>query len=92
MTELGSATSGVTPRRLQISRSGFAPSAAITAAFPEPVPLRARDRAPSGLLFNVVMNFSVAAIERGAAMQSWAGTTEMYQYRLLDHDQTEMLV
>lgn len=89
---LGSAVSCVTAQRLAVSTDAFAVGAAHTIAFPAPVSLRSPAGGPSGLLFDVAHVFTNLEAERVRLRRNWRVTTQMYEYRLLDHELRELLV
>jgi hypothetical protein len=78
----------VTPQRLAVSSYAFSPNEPNTAAFLEPVSLRGQAGGPSGLFLDVAHMFMI--VEAGP--QQWRVTTRMYEYSLLDYDQTDLLV
>jgi hypothetical protein len=58
----------------------------------EPISLRQLGGGPSGLFLDLVHVFSVVEIDRPRIPRQWRTTTLMYEYRLLDRDQRELLV
>jgi hypothetical protein len=78
----------VTPQRLNVSTYADAPNEPTTAAFPEPVSLRAVAGGPCGLFLDVAHVFMIVDAYAG----QWRVTTRMYEYRLIDHDHTDLLV
>jgi len=64
----------------------------VTARFPEPVSLRSSGGGSSGLFLDIVAIITVVPAQIGTVPTLWSAHTAMYQYRLLDRDQTELLV
>jgi hypothetical protein len=89
---LGSVTSCVTTRRLEFSPRPFAAEEPISGRFLEPVSLRSPDGGPSGLFLAVSTLFVSVPMEEVELPRRWLARTQMYEYRLLDHDYTELLV
>ena len=92
LAALGSATSCLTRQRLELTSYDYRPDVLIAAAFPTPVSLRSPSGGPSGLLLDVARGFAIGEVDRMRFRPRWRAMTEMYEYRLLDHDQTELLV
>lgn len=82
----------MTRQRLEVSRYAHSPYESNTAAFPEPVSLRSPAGGPSGLFLDVVHMFAIIEADRSRFQRQWRATTRRYEYRLLDHDHTELLV
>jgi hypothetical protein len=57
-----------------------------------PASLRSPSGGPSGLFFDVSILFAVVEAGSAESRRAWQATTEMYEYRLLDFDQRELLV
>jgi len=89
---LGIVTSCVTPQRLNVSSHAYTPNEPNTAAFIEPVSLRGKPGGPSGLFLDVAHMFMITDTDPSGNKRQWRVTTRMYQYSLLDHDQTDLLV
>jgi hypothetical protein len=79
----------VTFQHLVASTSYLVPGESHALTFTDPpVSLRAREGGPTGLLFDAEHRFEIVETET----KLWRVTTRMYQYRLLDHDERELLV
>lgn len=91
---LVSVTSCVTTQRLTTLTSYYTRGENQTVRFPgPPVSLRAPSGGPRGLLFDVSHVFAIDEVpELVPFRRRWRVTTRMYQYRLLDHDERELLV
>jgi hypothetical protein len=91
---LVSVTSCVTTQRLTTLTTYYIPNENLTIRFPgPPVALRAPSGGPRGLLFDVSHVIVVdEAPELVPIRRRWRVATRMYQYRLLDHDERELLV
>lgn len=89
---LATAASCVTAQHLAVSTNASAAGENHTISFPDPVSLRAPAGGPSGLLLDVAHVFTIVEAERGRLRRRWQATTRMYEHRLLDHDQEELLV
>ena len=63
-----------------------------TATFPEPVALPAQGGGAAGLKLSVTHVFAIVAAEPERSRERWRVTTRMYEYSLLDRDETELLV
>jgi hypothetical protein len=85
---LGLVTGCVTARRLNVSTYAYVPDEPTTVAFPEPVTLRAEAGGPSGLFLDVAQVFMIVPANAG----QWRVLTRMYEYSLIDHDHTDLLV
>jgi hypothetical protein len=90
---LASAASCVATRRLASLTSDFAPNQSYTVRFPDPpAPLRAATGGPSGLLLDAQHRFVIVEAPIRRAGRQWCASTRMYEYRLLDRDERELLV
>jgi hypothetical protein len=91
---LASATSCVAPQRLATVSTYFTPEQEHIIRFPSPpVALRASSGGPRGLLIDVSHVFGIEeSPEQGPFRRRWRVTTRMYQYRLFDRDDRELLV
>jgi hypothetical protein len=89
-----SVTSCVTPQRLTMLTTYYTPAEDHTVRFPDPpVSLRASSGGPRGLLFDLSHVFAIdEAPESVPFRRRWRVTTRMYQYRLLDRAERELLV
>jgi hypothetical protein len=85
---LAQVTSCVTNQRPDLSARVFSVDELHTIAFADPAPLQSTRGGQSSLLFDVVHVFALVKVDPG----QWRVSTRMYQYSLLDHDQTELLV
>ena len=90
---LSSVTSCVTSQRLSTLTTYYTPNVNQTIRFRDPpVALRAPSGGPRGLLFDVSHVFVVDEVpELVPFRRRWRVTTRMYQYRLLDHGERELL-
>lgn len=82
----------MTPQRLAVSRHAYTPNEPNTAVFPKPVSLQGQTGGPSGLFLDVAHMFMITEVTPTGTKRQWRVTTRMYEYRLLDRDQTELLV
>ena len=83
----------MTSQHLIASTSYFVPGERHALAFADPpVSLRALGGGPTGLLFDAEHQFEIIEIESRLWRSLWRVSTRMYQYRLLDHDERELLV
>lgn len=89
-----SVTSCVTTQRLTTLSTYYTPDQNQTILFPDPpVALRAASGGPRGLLFDVLHVFAIDEVpELVPFRRRWRVTTRMYQYRLLDQRERELLV
>ena len=89
-----SVTSCVTTQRLTTLSTYYTPDEHQTILFPDPpVALRAPAGGPRGLLFDVLHVFAIDEVpELIPVRRRWRVTTRMYQYRLLDRPERELLV
>jgi hypothetical protein len=92
LEELNAVVSCVTTRRLVIFAPPRAGDEPVTASFLDPASLRSPGGGPSGLFLDVSTNFAIVPVELGSRPRRWDVRTAMYEYRLLDHVQTELLV
>jgi hypothetical protein len=89
---LGSAIGCVTNQRLSVSASRIAPHEVYAIRLADrPNALRSPEGGPSGLRLDLEQHF-VVDVHSEAARPVWRATTRMYQYRLLDHFDRELLV
>ena len=91
---LVSVTSCVTTQRLTTLTTYYTPAENQTILFPDPpVALRAPSGGPRGLLLDLSHVFAIdEAPESVPFRRRWRVTTRMYQYRLLDQRERELLV
>ena len=91
---LSSVASCVTHQRLATLTSYFTPGIATAIRFPNsPVSLRSPQGGPRGLQLDVINIFAVdAEPEVFRSQRRWSASERMYQYRLLDHAERELLV
>jgi hypothetical protein len=89
---LGSATSCVTSRQFVLLAPASVRDGSFAARFLDPGSLRSPDGGPSGLLLDASILFTVAQPDLPAVRRLWEPRMDMYRYRLLDRDQTELLV
>jgi hypothetical protein len=91
---LASITSCVTTQRLTTLTTYYVPGEHQTIRFPGgPIPLRSASGGPRGLLCDVSHVFVIEEHpEHVHFRRRWRVTTRMYQYRLLDRDERELLV
>lgn len=83
----------MTSQHLIASTSYFVPGERHALAFADPpVSLPALGGGPTGLLFDADHQFEIVEIESRLWRNLWRVSTRMYQYRLLDHDERELLV
>lgn len=54
--------------------------------------MRRQDGGRSGLILDLSHRFAVVEVGQDRIPRQWRTTTLMYEYRLLDHDQRELLV
>lgn len=92
LAALGSAASCITRQQFELTSYHYRPDILLTAAFPAPVSLRSPSGGPSGLLFEAARGFSIVEVDRARFRPRWHAITRMYEYRVLSHDQTELLV
>jgi hypothetical protein len=84
---LGSVASCVTVQRLGATKTLPDPELPRPVAFAVPVSLRAPHGGPSGLFLDLSLLFVTIPIGR-----RWQVAQRMYEYRLLDHQHSELLV
>ncbi|MGH2616768.1 MAG: hypothetical protein ACRDJC_16155 [Thermomicrobiales bacterium] len=90
---LASTASCVTTQRLTVPTNHFVPNERYDIAFRDPpVSLRAPVGGPSGLFLDVRHRFAIVDVAAERQRPLWRATTRMYEYRLLDHHQRELLV
>jgi len=91
---LVSVTSCVTTQRLTTLTTYYTPAEDQTILFPDPpVALRAPSGGPRGLLFDVSHVFAIDEVPALVRLRRrWRVTTRMYQYRLLDQRERQLLV
>jgi hypothetical protein len=91
---LASVTRCVTTQRLTTLTTYYSPGEPQTIRFPDPpVALRAASGGPRGLLFDLSHVFVIEELpDRVRFRRRWRATTRMYQYRLLDREERELLV
>jgi hypothetical protein len=90
---LGSVTSCVTTERLFVPTSHFVPNGCYEIASPyPPASLRASSGGPSGLHLGARYRFAIGEEPFEERRPRWRATTVMYEYRLLDRDERELLV
>ena len=84
----------MTPQRLATGSTYYTPDQDQIIRFPSPpVALRAASGGPRGLLFDVSHVFGIEEVpEQGPFRRRWRVTTRMYQYRLFDRNERELLV
>jgi hypothetical protein len=82
----------VTERRLVVFSPPSASTGPVTARFLDPASLRSPAGGPSGLLVDIAIVFVIVPAEPVSRSRRWDVRTAMYEYRLLDHDHTELLV
>lgn len=82
----------MTVQRLEFSPPLLPTDEAISARFLAPVSLRSSAGGPSGLFLDVSTIFTVVPAVHEDRLRRLMTRTEMYEYRLLDHDHTELLV
>jgi hypothetical protein len=63
-----------------------------TIAFPDPVSLQAQSGGPAGLFLSVAHVFAIVEAVPARTRRQWRVTSRMYEYSLLDLDETELLV
>jgi hypothetical protein len=90
---LGRVTGCVTTQRLVAPTSYVLPNQRYRIDFPvPPVALRAPSGGPRGLLFDVEIDVVIVEARADQGHLRWRVATQMYQYRLLDSDERELLV
>lgn len=82
----------MTPRRLVVFSPPGVRNGPVTARYLDPVSLRSSAGGPSGLLVDIAIVFVILPVESAPRPRRWDVRTELYEYRLLDHDHTELLV
>jgi hypothetical protein len=89
---LGSAIGCVTNQRLTVSAGHIAPHEVYAIRLADrPNALRSPEGGPSGLRLDLEQHF-IVDVHGEATRPVWHATTRMYQYRLLDHFDRELLV
>ena len=81
----------MTTQRLEFSTPLLPADEAVSARFLAPVSLRSPAGGPSGLLLDVSTMFALTPAAYEDRPRRLMTRTEMYEYRLLDHDHTELL-
>ena len=88
---LGLVTGCVTTERPTVStRAPFTPGELYTIFFPDSVSLTREDGLASGLLLDISHVFEI--VRAAEPRVRWRVSTRMYEYRILDQQETELLV
>lgn len=86
------ATSCVVSQRLELAFGAHPSGVDQTATFLSPVSLRATSGGRTGLFYDLKYVFAVVESSAVATQRGVQAEVRMYQYRLLDYDQRELLV
>ena len=92
------ATDCVTGHQVAVQPSGHRPggihalTVGRTAGVSEPVPLRAKAGGPSGLMLDIVHRFVIEIDQTAESGRRQRAMTVAYEYRILDVQETELLV
>lgn len=89
---MGPVVGCVTMERLRLSTTATAPERQLSDCFADPASLRSPTGGPSGLFFDLTYRFTLTPAELPRERRQWHVATRMYEYRLLDHHHTELLV
>lgn len=86
------ATSCISSQQLRLPPGQFLLDGQIAVNPLRPMVLRSPDGGPSGLQFHFAQSFVIQESPNSSANLRWRTHIRMYEYRLLDHHQTELLV